>query len=107
MSRSLLLLLLRRCASLKGHLLGSLLLLKLALLAWKTGILWLELLLLSEALRLAREASILRLEWAAAEASGLRHQSALEASRLLLELLLLLLLLAILRLPRSGAVAAP
>jgi hypothetical protein len=92
-------------AGLEGLLLGRLLLLELlALLPWKARILrLLGLLLLSEPLRLARKASKLRLHWASSKASRLGRHSALEASGLLLERLLLL---AILRLPRSGAIAA-
>jgi hypothetical protein len=61
------------------------------------------LLLLLEALRLARIASELLLQLAAREASGLRCQSALEAARLLVGLLLAILRL----LPRSGAIPTP
>lgn len=106
-----LLLLLRRRASLEGHLLGSLLLLLelLALLPWEARVLrLLRLRLLSEALRLAREASKLLLHWLhwpSSEARRLRCQSALEAAGLLEGLLLLLL--PILRLPRSGTVPTP
>lgn len=95
-------------ASLEGHLLGCLLLLELlGLLTRETSILWLQLRLLSKALRLTREACKLWLHWATSKAGRLGHQPALEAAGLLELLLLLLLLLAILRLPGSGAVAAP
>ena len=111
LSRRLLLLLLRRRASLEGHLLGSLLLLLelLVLLPWEACVLRLHARwLLSEALRLAREASKLllhRLHWPSSEARRLRCQSALEAAGLLEGLLLLLL--PILRLSRSGTVSTP
>lgn len=100
----------RRRASLEGYLLGSLLLLELlALLPWEARVLrLLRLRLLSEALRLAREASKLLLHWLhwpSSEARRLRCQSALEAAGLLEGLLLLLL--PILRLPRSGTVPTP
>ena len=62
---------------------------------------------LLEALRLPWVARELRLELSTPESSRLRTQSSLEAAGLLEGLLLLLLLLAILRLPRTGAVAAP
>lgn len=103
-----LLLLLRWCSSLEWLLLRSWWLLELALLPWKASVLllhWLLLLLLPESLRLSRKACVLLLQWSPSKTCRLRCQSALKASRLLP--VLLLLLLAILRLPRSGAVAAP
>ena len=107
LSRRLLLLLLRRRASLEGHLLGSLLLLELlVLLPWEARVLrLLRLRRLSKALRLARKASKLWLHWSSSESRRLRCQSTLKASRLLEGLLLLLL--PILRLPRSGTVPTP
>jgi hypothetical protein len=87
-------------------LLRGLLLLELVLLSRIAGVLrLLRLLLLPKPLRLAREASILLLQWSSSKARWLRAESALKAA--LLPVWLLLLLLAILRLPRSGAVAAP
>ena len=69
---------------------------------------WLLLRSLLERLTLLPEvARELRLELSTPESSRLRTQSSLEAAGLLEGLLLLLLLLAILRLPRTGAVAAP
>lgn len=103
--------LLRRRASLKGLLLGSLLLLLLELLgllpriACILGLLLLR--LLSKALRLAREASHLRLHWSSTKACRLRSHSSLEVALEAAGLLEGLLLLAILWLPRSGAIAAP
>ena len=91
----------RRRAGLEGWLLWRRLLEGLGLLAWIARELRL-LLLLREALRLSRKARELLLDWASAKACRLRSQSALEASGLLERLLL-----AILRLARSGAVAAP
>jgi hypothetical protein len=81
----------------------------LVLLAWIARELGLLLLgLLEIVLRLPRKACKLRLHWTASKSSRLRRQSSLKATWLLaIRLLLLLLLLAILRLPRSGAVAAP
>ena len=105
MSWWLLLLLLGR-SSLELLLLRGLLLLELVLLSRIAGVLrLLRLLLLPKPLRLAREASILLLQWSSPKARWLGAESALEAA--LLPVWLLLLLLAILRLPRSGAVAAP
>ena len=97
----------RGCAGLERLLLLSLLEL-LALLPWvarELGLLLRRrlLLLLLEALRLTRIASELLLQLAAREASGLRCQSALEAARLLVGLLLAILRL----LPRSGAIPTP
>jgi hypothetical protein len=103
----LLLLLWRRRTGLKGHLLRRLLLLLelLVLLPWEACVLrLLRLRLLSKALRLARKASKLRLHWTSSESRRLRCQSALKASRLLLEGRLLL---PILRLPRSGTITTP
>jgi hypothetical protein len=102
----LLLLLWRRRTGLKGHLLRRLLLLELlVLLPWEACVLrLLRLRLLSKALRLARKASKLRLHWTSSESRRLRCQSALKASRLLLEGRLLL---PILRLPRSGTITTP
>jgi hypothetical protein len=93
--------------SLELLLLRGLLLLELVLLSRITSVLWLLglLLLLPKSLRLAREASILLLHGSSPKARWLRAESALKAA--LLPVWLLLLLLAILRLPRSGAVAAP
>jgi hypothetical protein len=102
------LLLLRCGSSLELLLLRSCRLLELALLSriareLRLLRLWL---LLPEPLRLAREASVLRLHWTSSKACRLGSKSALKAA-LLSIWLLLLLLLAILRLSRSGAVAAP
>jgi hypothetical protein len=102
-----LLLLLRWRSGLEWLLLWSLRLLELALLsriARVLRLLRLLLLLLPEPLRLAREASVLRLHWTSAKTCRLRCQSTLKASLLSVRLLLLL---AILGLPRAGAVAAP
>jgi hypothetical protein len=102
------LLLLRWGSSLELLLLRSCRLLELALLAriareLRLLRLWL---LLPEPLRLAGEASVLRLHWTSPKACRLGSKSALKAA-LLSIWLLWLLLLAILRLAWSGAVAAP
>jgi hypothetical protein len=105
LSWRLLRLLLGRHTRLEGHLLRSRLLELLALLARIARVLrLLRLRLLSKALRLARKASKLLLHWASSKARWLGRHSTLKASRLLEWLLLLL---AVLRLPRSGAIAAP
>jgi hypothetical protein len=102
--------LLLRGSSLELLLLRSWRLLELALLArisreLRLLRLWL---LLPEPLRLPGEASELRLHWTSSKACRLGSKSALKAALLSIWLLLLLLLLlAILRLPGSGAVAAP
>jgi hypothetical protein len=104
------LLLLLRGTSLEWLLLRSLLLELVLLLPWISCVLRLLrlrlLLLLPKSLRLARVASELWLHWTSSKASRLRSKSTLKALGLSIWLLLLLLL-AILRLPRSGAVAAP
>jgi hypothetical protein len=105
LSWRLLRLLLRRRTRLEGHLRRGLLLELLALLARIARVLrLLRLRLLSKALRLARKASKLRLHWGSPKARRLGRHSTLNASGLLEWLLRLL---AVLRLPRSGAVAAP
>jgi hypothetical protein len=99
------LLLLRWRSGLELLLLRSWRLLELALLARIARKLrLLRLWLLPEPLRLAGEASELRLHWTSSKASRLRSKPALKAALLPI---LLLRLLAILGLPGSGAVAAP